>query len=707
VPASVPASAAAPSAAPAAAGAASAAAAAPGEVVPIKWSRFEAGPPAGADSARARAILSNAVRYALTTWWTAKGYAAQQDRYLAFGGIAEGNIRPPASEALAMAALLSTGAYDAAATGVAEDEARSRAVRLVASLAHRHVATTPGGWGDHWQSALWAYYAGFAGWLLWDELPSEDRVAVERMLVHEADRFVHYEVPYYRDEAGAVVFPGDSKAEENAWNANLLQLATAMLPRHPRQRLWMDKNLELMISAFARPADVGSERRVNGKRLSVWLQGSNVADDGTLVNHGFIHPDYMATSLHNNNAVLAYGLAGQATPEAALFNTGLVYRALVDLPFASPPFRAPGGTIYVDGSGDLYYPQGNDWGTSRRMHVALLDIQARALGLDDGASAPAAEWERLHAQRVLDMQARFADGRTYGAASEDTYSGREEWVAVHAAQAWLTKWLAGRPGALRITRRAYPVPPRDRGPATLTMQAPDGFTAGRPERVVTTLDNRTQPRLTRVEMRLELPEGWTAEPASPARFASVGEGEEVTTAWDVTADAGGGLTDIAAEAAYRAPGRSETVRETARVWLDPRDRVPAGEITAAASDAQAPHVPARAIDGDLGTLWHSRYRPFLPLPHSITLALERPYDVTGLYYQPRLDHPNGVITEYRVHASSDGVTFTQVAAGEWALDHGTKQATFSAPGARFVRLEAIAGGGGYASAAEVVLVGSQ
>jgi hypothetical protein len=676
-----------------------------GGVAPIDWSRFGAGIPADDDAQRSRATLGNAARYGLTSWWTAKGYAAQQDRYLSFGGKAEPNIRPPASEAVAIATALSTGAYDSEVAGVPEDEARARAIRLVASLAHRHAATTSGGWGDEWQSALWAYYAGFAGWLLWDELPLEDQQAVERMVVHEADRFIGYEVPYYRDETGAVVYPGDSKAEENAWNANLLQLATAMMPDHPHQPLWMDKNLELMVSAFSRPADLDGTRIVNGKPVREWLHGSNIADDGTLVNHGFIHPDYMATTLHNNNAVLAYALAGEAAPEAALFNTGVVYRALVDLPFSSPPFLAPGGTIYVDGSGDLYYPQGNDWGTSRRMHVALLDIQARALHLDDGASVDAASWERLHAQRVLDMQARFADGRTYGPTAEDTYSGREEWVAVHAAQAWLTKWLDHKPGAIRVTGRAYPVPPRDQAPATLTLEAPGELEAGRTERVVTTLHNLGQPLLTHVEMRLALPAGWTAEATSPSSFNSVGEGEQVTTTWDVTAGPGAGLTDITALARYHAVGRRVTVERTAPVWFEPQNRVPRAQMTATASDAQSPHVASRAIDGDLTTLWHSQYRPYVPLPHSITLALGGAYDVTTLYYQPRLDHPNGVITSYKAYASADGATFTEVAAGTWALDHTTKAVSFSAPGARYIRLEALAGAGDYASAAELVVVG--
>ena len=49
------------------------------------------------------------------------------------------------------------------------------------------------------------------------------------------------------------------------------------------------------------------------------------------------------------------------------------------------------------------------------------------------------------------MQARFTDGRTYGASTEDTYSLREEWVCCYCASAgFLTKWLVGQ-GQVRIT----------------------------------------------------------------------------------------------------------------------------------------------------------------------------------------------------------------------------------------------------------------
>jgi hypothetical protein len=356
-------------------------------------------------------------------------------------------LRPP-GEAFALAVALRTGAYrPAAAGGLSAADATQRDVLLIRSLAQAHRASSSGGWGDAWQSAMWAALAGCAGWLMCDRLNTDDRAAVALMVEHEADRFV----TYYRDAAGTIVSVGDTKAEENAWNAMVLQLATAMMPIHPRHSPWMDKNLELMVSASARPSDLSSTTVISRKAVRDWLHGSNIEQDGVVINHRRAHPDYSTTVSENIQAALVYSLAGQATPRAALWNADVVYDALVDRQWAAgtdyPPggtVQAPGGTEYVRGSERIYYPQGNDWGTDRRIQPTLLDLQAATFGFDRLASVKGLTWQRLRGTRVLQMQQRSTDGRTYQAATEDVYSGREELVAATAAQAWLTTWLTAQ-----------------------------------------------------------------------------------------------------------------------------------------------------------------------------------------------------------------------------------------------------------------------
>jgi hypothetical protein len=438
-------------------------------VVPVDWSAFTAGLPADAGAQRMAAILLNTNRYALTTWYfTVKNFASatqQPANYLDLGGTAEANIRPVASEALALAVSLKTGLYDPAVTGVDAYSAVTKAAKLIRSLAHPHVANMTGGWGDEWQSALWAALTGMAGWLMWDSvyLSDADRENIRRMVEHEANRFVGYQVPYYRNLAGTIVFPGDSKAEENAWNAMILQVATAMMPAHPSVDAWSYKMHELMLSAFARPADTGSATVINGRSMASWLYGSNANDDGVVINHNILHPDYMTTVSTNAFCALTSSLAGRPTPAAAFVNSDKVYRALVDLNFTpgsayppGPALAAPGGTIYRVGSPDIYYPQGDDWGTARRAHFALADAMAHAFGFDTTCSRDGAYWEALHAQQVLEMQNLNADRRTYTTAAQDTYSGREEWVAAHAGQAYLTKWLVHQ-GAFSRSTAAVPI----------------------------------------------------------------------------------------------------------------------------------------------------------------------------------------------------------------------------------------------------------
>jgi hypothetical protein len=429
---------------------------------PIDWSRFTLPAPADPDAARLVAILRNTNRYAMLTWWSSKGYATQTGAYLNFGGVGESEIRAPANEAFALAVSLRLGAYDEAIAGVPAAEARARAVKLARSLALRHLANTgTGGWGDHWQSAMWSAFAGYAAWLLWEYLSAADREYVARMVEREADRFIRYPVPYYQDRTGVIAYLGDSKAEENSWNAMILQVATAMLPAHPRRASWLRKSVELEISSFSRPADLTNTTVLNGRQVRSWLGGSNINNDGVVINHGFAHPDYSTTVNANIFAALAHSMAGQPTERAAFFGADRVYDALVDKQWVAgstyPPRGAvlpPGGTVYVRGSEHLYYPQGNDWGTDRRIQPMLLDVQARAFGFDSLASVKGDVWQRLHGDRVLDMQSRSADRRTYIGAAEDRYYGREELVAVTVAQAWATRWIVAQ-GAFVISDAPY------------------------------------------------------------------------------------------------------------------------------------------------------------------------------------------------------------------------------------------------------------
>lgn len=131
--------------------------------------------------------------------------------------------------------------------------------------------------------------------------------------------------------------------------------------------------------------------------------------------------------------------------------------------------------------------------------------------------------------------------------------------------------------------------------------------------------------------------------------------------------------------------------------------VPQSQITATATSHHRGYEPSKALDANpYCTMWHAEYKPVAPLPQSITLDLGRDYNTIALLYQPRKDHSsNGDISRYEISTSLDGTSFTPVASGDWPVSPDPKYAEWSGTPARYVRLTAIDGYGGFASAGDI------
>jgi hypothetical protein len=128
-------------------------------------------------------------------------------------------------------------------------------------------------------------------------------------------------------------------------------------------------------------------------------------------------------------------------------------------------------------------------------------------------------------------------------------------------------------------------------------------------------------------------------------------------------------------------------------------------VAATATNSNVGYGPEDAVDGDTDTLWHTQWEPVkADLPQSITVDLGKVVSVDALRYTPRQDGiGNGIITSYRIETSEDGKAFTLAATGQWPDVQEVKYAYFSARRARYIRLTALAGVGGFASAAEIAV----
>jgi hypothetical protein len=414
------------------------------EVVPVDWKHFDKSFKNNKDINESRRMLANAARYNLA--WIVKTFKEDNQHGLyGMDHYNENGVRPAASVCYGMAVALKCANLNNKELEIPRDMAFQRMAMLIKGVASGYKANRSDGkgWGDGWQTALWATLVGQGGWMLWDKLDAETHKMVQTLVIDEADRFIApgYKVPYWTAPDGHVNTPGDTKAEENAWNATILQLAVAMMPHHPHIERWKHICSELMISAFSLKSDLQNDKIVDGKPVRDWLHGFNVRDDGAVINHNIIHPDYTTTITTNARTFLMQSLAGEPVSEAAQWNAPFIYRSLVEHRWPAPPYKLPGGAMYIPGKAEVYYPQGTDWSKYRFDVYYVIDVNAHLLGWDKGLKHKAGDWMRIRAGRILAMQARHSDGHMFTHEEYSTYPGCEQMVILKTADAYLLFWL--------------------------------------------------------------------------------------------------------------------------------------------------------------------------------------------------------------------------------------------------------------------------
>ncbi|MBN1852376.1 MAG: hypothetical protein JW829_06615 [Pirellulales bacterium] len=440
-------------------------------VQPVDWSKYvgmtgiQPGDTFGQDI---NTILNNESRYLYS--WVNSNYQLETYKYFNdvpgyYGGSLDGDgVRPLAHFAWGNAVMLRTGTYDPTITQLQESVALERTEYAIRGVAMTHMANRPdsSGWGQGtaygtWQGAYWASRGAQAGWMLWDLINTETKTAVANMVKHEADHFINYTVPYWRNPDGSTNFPGDTKAEENAWNSRVLTIAQAMMPDDPNVDLWRRKASELMVSSYSRESDIDNTILMDGKPVNEWIHGYNTFDDGVLVNHNRAHPGYMTVHTLTFDTLVDTSLAGQYIPESAFFNDQVNWNATTELNFVvgANPYGTglnlpPGGTIFnkkPDGTLDPtpYFPNGDDWSSNPAADVnyVLHLVYGAVRNLDTGQEVDAMDWAQVEVDALRNLQLRSGhDGNIYenGDWASDR-DGNEIDTYRELSESWLVHWL--------------------------------------------------------------------------------------------------------------------------------------------------------------------------------------------------------------------------------------------------------------------------
>lgn len=86
-------------------------------------------------------------------------------------------------------------------------------------------------------------------------------------------------------------------------------------------------------------------------------------------------------------------------------------------------------------------------------------------------------------------------------------------------------------------------------------------------------------------------------------------------------------------------------------------------MKATASSNQSGEEPAKAIDGDTSTMFHTDWEN-TTMPHWLDIEFATPQTVDQILYTPRTGGGNGHPLTYDIQTSDDGKTYTTVYSGE-------------------------------------------
>lgn len=322
---------------------------------------------------------------------------------------AENSIRPISHAVYCISTSLFFDYYDENIVGITKDQAYDMCIVLLRSVVNLHESNFFLGWGKTWQSALWTENLGIGAWLMWDRLDLATQKSVSKMIIEEANNILfNYRIPYYKDLQGNILSLGDTKAEEIAWNTKILALASEMFPEHRNAERWRFKLKDMLISATVRPVDLEN----NSLLIQEYsVQGTNINNDGTVINHGLHHVDYMTTILEEyGDSLVVYLLSGRIPPKEISFNLDKIYNALVTVDLGEFEKSKKGKHFYnVDSVGnplqEVIMPEINDWGGNWYANYYLADVIAEKLELDSELDSryKAHVWGKLHLKRIKAM----------------------------------------------------------------------------------------------------------------------------------------------------------------------------------------------------------------------------------------------------------------------------------------------------------------
>jgi len=202
-----------------------------------------------------------------------------------------------------------------------------------------------------WESSLWAMSVAYSAFFQWDKLSDTQKNYIYKLLKAECNYELYRSIP--------TGYAGDTKAEENGWEADVLAATLGLFPNDELAPKWFARLREFAINSYSQKDDATDNTVIDpdydSKTVKDLYKGQNLYDDYTLQNHNYFHTSYQNVVIQElGEAALAlklfqqglYGEEKWKTNALMHNNDKVMQEVLYWLALAD---------------GELAMPNGNDW----------------------------------------------------------------------------------------------------------------------------------------------------------------------------------------------------------------------------------------------------------------------------------------------------------------------------------------------------------
>lgn len=311
-------------------------------------------------------MVANSMQYAKNIWYNCAAPNNKNEACGYFKGNSAGQNNEDGVRTNADFAMLSAFIYKygqgkvTLPEGMTWDEVKDMAVKSLVFGYSTHkankfkITSNNAYWGsvstsDHvWESSLWTMSLAYASYFLRDELSETQKSYIYNMIKAECNYELQRGIP--------TGYSGDTKAEENGWETNVLACALGLYPNDELAPRWYARLREFAINCYSHVDDANDNTVIDPEYDQTTVQdlykGKNLYDDYTLQNHSYFHTSYQNVVMQElGESHLALNLFQGENPKwntRALMhnNQAVMDEVLCRLALAD---------------GELAMPNGNDW----------------------------------------------------------------------------------------------------------------------------------------------------------------------------------------------------------------------------------------------------------------------------------------------------------------------------------------------------------